>query len=58
MTNTPTNKRQPSPRALATASLTQATRLTGEAERKALTKHAAMVWQAKTCTLVSRTTRF
>jgi len=55
---TTSTKHEPSQRAVATASLTKATRLTGEAQRKALTKHAAMVWQAKTCTLVTHTTRF
>ncbi|WP_161605529.1 hypothetical protein [Pimelobacter simplex] len=49
---------QPSPRALATASLTKATRLTGEARREALTKHAAMVWPSKSCTLTAKTSRF
>lgn len=58
MTNTPTTKHQPSQRALATASLTKATRLTGDAERKALRKHAALVWPIKTCTITSHTMRF
>lgn len=58
MTTTPT-MRQPSQRALATASLTKALRLDGDAQRKALREHAdRYLMTTKTCTLVSRATRF
>jgi len=52
-----TSTHQPSPRAIATRSLTAATRLKGKDRTEALQQHAAMVWPTQSCTLTGRTTR-